>query len=122
MSLSTEMKEPENYHHGRGKHAETTTTEDNNIITDNNNVFNNNNNNNRMSPRPENRNSFETSTKREERRRTEGSNPSEPKSPDSNPGTGIYFVSFGKTTEPFNFGSGKETSGRDEEEELVRFS
>ena len=121
MSLSTEMKEPENYHHGRGKHAETTTTEDNNIITDNNNVFNNNNNN-RMSPRPENRNSFETSTKREERRRTEGSNPSEPKSPDSNPGTGIYFVSFGKTTEPFNFGSGKETSGRDEEEELVRFS
>ncbi len=73
-----------------------------------------------MNPQPDSKNVFETTTKREDRKKAEHSHPDpvNPKHPE-NPGSGIYFVSFSKTTESFNFGTGGETGIRDDDDDLV---
>ena len=103
------MKEPENFDFGRNKQQFSNENNNNNNNPNNNN--NNNNNNNQI----ESKNFYEG--KRDETKKSEISNVETGNV--ENAGAGIYYVSFGKTTESFNFGSGRETHIRDDEEDLV---
>jgi hypothetical protein len=99
------MKEPENIDFGRNKQ------QTQQFSNDNNNNINNNNN------QIESKNFYEG--KRDEIKKTEISNVESGNVENPDRGAGIYYVSFGKTTESFNFGSGRETHIRDDDEDMV---
>jgi hypothetical protein len=113
LHLFPEMKEPENINFGRNKQQSQQFSNDNN--NNNNNNININNNN-----QIESKNFYEG--KRDEIKKTEISNVESGNVENPDRGAGIYYVSFGKTTESFNFGSGRETHIRDDDEDLVRIT
>jgi hypothetical protein len=106
------MKELENIDFGRNKQQSQQFSNDNNNNNNNNNN-NINNNNNQI----ESKNFYEG--KRDEIKKTEISNVESGNVENPDRGAGIYYVSFGKTTESFNFGSGRETHIRDDDEDMV---
>ena len=133
------MKEPENIYLGRGRNGDQTSTESHHVVTDSPNNANDNNNdddddikndnngfssgnsnhntkvNNNNNNQKLDKNNF--GSKHDQRRKSEIP---EVKNPDNaGVGAGVYYVSYGKTTEPFNFGSGPEV--RDEDDDQVRY-
>ena len=107
------MKEPENIYLGRGRNGDQTSTESHHVVTDSPNNANDNNNDDDDDTQLE---SF--GSKHDQRRKSEIP---EVKNPDNaGVGAGVYYVSYGKTTEPFNFGSGPEVRDEDDDQVMKR--
>ena len=133
------MKEPENIYLGRGRNGDQTSTESHHVVTDSPNNANDNNNdddddikndNNGFSSGNSNHNTKVNNnnnqkldknnfgSKHDQRRKSEIP---EVKNPDNaGVGAGVYYVSYGKTTEPFNFGSGPEVRDEDDDQVMKR--
>ena len=134
------MKEPENIYLGRGRNGDQTSTESHHVVTDSPNTANDNNNdddddikndnngfssgnsnhntkvNNNNNNQKLDKNNF--GSKHDQRRKSEIP---EVKNPDNaGVGAGVYYVSYGKTTEPFNFGSGPEVRDEDDDQVMKR--
>ena len=134
------MKEPENIYLGRGRNGDQTSTESHHVVTDSPNNANDNNNdddddikndnngfssgnsnhntkvNNNNNNQKLDKNNF--GSKHDQRRKSEIP---EVKNPDkAGVGAGVYYVSYGKTTEPFNFGSGPEVRDEDDDQVMKR--
>ena len=134
------MKEPENIYLGRGRNGDQTSTESHHVVTDSPNNANDNNNdddddikndnngfssgnsnhntkvNNNNNNQKLDKNNF--GSKHDQRRKSEIP---EVKNPDNaGVGAGVYYVSYGKTTEPFNFGSGPEVRDEDDDQVMKR--